>query len=238
LVLRSRADLDRIRKYAPELLMAVPELQVLSVNLQPEHKAILQGAQEIVLSSASTLTVWVNQIPLQLSAQSFFQTNTDVAAALYQRASIWLAALQPIRVLDLFCGVGGFALHAARALAQAQVVGVEISAEAISAARQSAAQLGLENVQFYAGDALKNADHMPAPDCVIVNPPRRGLGQALCRWLEQSAARDLIYSSCNLTTLVSDLAQLPSFGAVQAQLLDMFAHTEHFEVIVWLRRGA
>jgi 23S rRNA (uracil747-C5)-methyltransferase len=197
----------------------------------------LQGEQEIVLSAASRLTVWVNQIPLQLSAQSFFQTNTEVAAALYQRASEWLEALQPKRVLDLFCGVGGFALHAARALPQAQIVGVEISAEAISAAQQSAALLGLDNVQFYAGDALNNADRMPAADCVIVNPPRRGLGKALCQWLEQSAARDLIYSSCNLKTLISDLAQLPSFIAVQAQLLDMFAHTEHFEVIVWLRRG-
>ena len=236
LVLRSKEALDRVRKRLPELLMQLPRLQVVSVNLQPEPKAILEGIEEIVLTECAALPMVINDLTLYLRPQSFFQTNSAMAALLYQRATSWLQTMQPLSVLDLFCGVGGFALHAARALPNAQVHGVEFSNEAILAARESAVAAGLENACFYSGDALAIAKNLPHAACVIVNPPRRGLGPALCEFLEQSAATDVIYSSCNIETLATDLLCLPSFQPQKAQVLDMFAHTPHFEVIVWLKR--
>jgi len=238
LVLRSREALDRVRKWLPELLTQLARLQVVSVNLQPEPKAILEGVEEIVLTECSALPMVVNDLTLYLRPQSFFQTNSQMASALYQCAANWLAAMQPASVLDLFCGVGGFALHAARALPGAQVAGVEVSSEAILAARESAQAAGLKNTSFYAGDALKIATTLSRPACIIVNPPRRGLGPALCDFLEQSGASDVIYSSCNIETLVPDLLSLPSFQPLAAKVLDMFAHTPHFEVIVWLKRSS
>lgn len=236
LVLRSKEALDRVRKRLPELLIQLTRLQVVSVNLQPEPKAILEGVEEIVLTECATLPMLVNDLTLYLRPQSFFQTNSAMAAALYQCATSWLQVMQPTSVLDLFCGVGGFALHAARALPSAQVTGVEFSSEAILAARASAHAAGLKNASFYAGDALAIAKNLPRTACIIVNPPRRGLGPALCEFLEQSGASDVIYSSCNIETLAPDLLCLPSFQPQTAQLLDMFAHTPHFEVIVWLKR--
>ncbi len=237
LVLRSKEALDRLRKRLPELRAQLASLQVVSVNLQPEPKAILEGVEEIVLTECVALPMVVNDLTLFLRPQSFFQTNSQMAAALYQRATAWLVAMQPTGVLDLFCGVGGFALHAARALPHAHVTGVEFSSEAILAARESALTAGLDNVRFYAGDALEIAKKLPRADCIVVNPPRRGLGPALCEFLEQSRANDVIYSSCNIDTLAADLHCLPSFQPHIAQVLDMFAHTPHFEVIVWLKRA-
>ena len=242
LVLRSKEALDRVRKRLPELLAQLTRLQVVSVNLQPEPKAILEGVEEIVLTECIALPTRVNDLTLYLRPQSFFQTNSAMAAALYQCATSWLRAMQPTSVLDLFCGVGGFALHAARALPSAQVTGVEFSSEAILAARESAHAAGLNNASFYAGDALAIAKNLQIgkslarPACIIVNPPRRGLGPALSEFLEQSGAADVIYSSCNIETLAADLLCLPSFQPQTAQVLDMFAHTPHFEVIVWLKR--
>ena len=161
-----------------------------------------------------------------------------MAAALYQRATTWLQSIQPASVLDLFCGVGGFALHAARALPHAHVTGVEFSSEAVLAARESAVAAGLSNAHFYSGDALEIARSLSPAACMIVNPPRRGLGPALCEFLEQSHAQDVIYSSCNIETLAADLLCLPNFQPQVAQVLDMFAHTPHFEVIVWLKRSS
>ncbi len=236
LVLRSKEALDRLRKRLPELQARLPQLRVVSVNLQPEPKAILEGPEEMVLTECSALPIAINGLTLYLRPQSFFQTNSEMAAALYQRASAWLQAMQPVSVLDLFCGVGGFALHASRVLPHAQVTGVEFSSEAILAACESAAAAAFKNVRFYSGDALAIAKSLPTAACVIVNPPRRGLGPALCEFLEQSGANDLIYSSCNIDTLKNDLLCLPSFQPHLAQVLDMFAHTPHFEVIVWLKR--
>jgi 23S rRNA (uracil747-C5)-methyltransferase len=234
-VLRSQGPLSRIRKLLPELLAALPGLRVASVNLQPEHKAILEGEQEIVLTEQASLTMRLNGIPLHLRPKSFFQTNTAVAEALYRQGREWVEELEPESVWDLFCGVGGFALHVADG--RREVTGIEISSEAIASAEQSRDELGLARVRFRALDATDFAvGNSGVAELVIVNPPRRGIGAGLCRFLEESAARWVIYSSCNAESLARDLAQMPSLRLRRARLLDMFPHTAHYEVITLLER--
>jgi 23S rRNA (uracil747-C5)-methyltransferase len=233
-VLRSQEPVARIRKHLPSLLAALPAAVVVSVNLQPEHKAVLEGEREIVLVG-ETLTMRINGLPLHLRPQGFFQTNTAMAAALYAQAAEWIDGVAPARVLDLYCGVGGFALHAARASSAPTVAGVEISADAVAAARRTAGELGLDDARFVAGDATAMADLLPEADLVIVNPPRRGIG-ALAAALEASPVRDVVYSSCNAASLARDLAAMPSLRAVRARVLDMFPHTGHYEVVVHLTR--
>lgn len=235
-VLRSEEPLGRIRKWLPQLQVELPQLRVISANLQPEHKAILEGEREIMLGGDERLTLPVNGLPLQLRPQSFFQTNTAIAAALYRQAREWVDEVRPATIWDLYCGVGGFALHCAAP--GREVVGIEISAEAIRAAEQTRDGLGLPGLRFEAldatGFALARAD---APQLVIVNPPRRGIGTELCSYLNASAARWLIYSSCNAESLARDLAAMPGFGLLRARVLDMFPHTRHYEVLTLLQRA-
>jgi len=236
LVLRSRAMIPALRQHLPKLQACLPGLKVVSVNLQPEHKAILEGEEEIVLTEQQTLTMELNGLPLHLRPKSFFQTNSAVAAALYATARDWVASIAPQGMWDLFCGVGGFALHCAP-FVRGTVTGIEVSIEAIASARQSAAELGLTNIVFRALAADDFAlGQTQVPELVLVNPPRRGIGPALCAFLESSAARWLVYSSCNPASLADDLARLPSFTPVRAQLLDIFPHTAHSEVLVLLER--
>jgi 23S rRNA (uracil747-C5)-methyltransferase len=205
-----------------------------SVNLQPEHKAVLEGDVELLLPGPDSLRMEVNGIPLHLKPRSFFQTHTELAGALYAQAARWIADSKPQRLLDLYCGVGGFALHCAPHAQQ--VIGREISAEAIASAQRSAGELGLSNVQFEVADASAAAALAGGAEAVIVNPPRRGIGAELCAAIESSATRTLIYSSCNVDSLTADLARLTSFEPVEAQVLDLFPHTAHFETLVLLRR--
>lgn len=229
-VLRTSESVLRIRKHLPGLLAAAPEVAVVSVNLQPEHKAVLEGEHEEVLTERSTLPMRVNDLVLHLPPRSFFQTNTALAAALYRQAAAWASDVGPASVLDLYCGVGGFALHLAAP--GRRVVGVEASAEAVAGAVATAAGAGLA-ADFVAGDAT--AWPVDA-DLVVVNPPRRGLGPELARRLEASSARAVVYSSCNAASLAVDLAAMPSWRPVEARLLDMFPHTRHYEVVTLLRR--
>lgn len=234
-VLRSSEPLPRLRKHLPWLLAALPRAVVVSANLLPEHKAVLEGEREVVLTERATLRMRVNDVDLHLRPQSFFQTNTDVAATLYRVGREWVDAADPRSVWDLYCGVGGFALHVARP--GRAVVGIETSAEAVASAEQSRADLGLADVRFAAGDATAFALGAGAPpDLVIVNPPRRGIGPALAGWLEESGVRDVVYSSCNAASLARDLAAMPSLRPRRARLLDMFPQTGHYEVVVALSR--
>ncbi|MEZ5535905.1 MAG: 23S rRNA (uracil(747)-C(5))-methyltransferase RlmC [Thiolinea sp.] len=232
-VLRSEAALERIRHALPELLTRFPSIRVVSANLQPVHMAILEGEREIMLSDATCLEENFNGVPLFIRPKSFFQTNPGVAEQLYRTAQEWSALLQPARIWDLFCGVGGFGLHCATA--DTELTGIEIAAEAIACAQRSAERLGLNKVSFAALDSNGFADlQTTAPDLLIVNPPRRGLGAELCGQVSSLSPPAIFYSSCNPETLARDLSTLPGYRIRQVQLFDMFPHTAHYEVLVWL----
>ena len=178
----------------------------------------------------------VGDVTLLLGPRSFFQTNTTVAAALYRQARDWIDLASPAVVWDLYCGVGGFALHAVAA--GRAVVGVETSSDAVAAARASLATMpDAGSVEFVVGDATITTP-AGAPDLVVVNPPRRGIGPELAAWLDASPTRHVVYSSCNVVTLARDLAAMPSLRAVTGRVFDMFPQTPHTEVMVLLERGA
>ncbi|WP_075181224.1 23S rRNA (uracil(747)-C(5))-methyltransferase RlmC [Pantoea sp. 1.19] len=236
-VLRSHAKLSALRAALPWLQAQLPQLRVITANIQPVPMAILEGEEEIFLSVEQTLAVRLNDVPLWLRPKSFFQTNPGVAAKLYATAREWVASLPVQHMWDLFCGVGGFGLHCATP--EMHLTGIEISPDAIACATRSAQQMGLESVAFAALDSTRfAAGAAGVPDLVLVNPPRRGIGEALCDFLSEMAPRWLLYSSCNPQTLAADVARLSGYRIVRIQLFDMFPHTAHAEVLVLLVREA
>tara|TARA_R110002126_G_scaffold38317_10_gene114447 strand:- start:1826 stop:2968 length:1143 start_codon:yes stop_codon:yes gene_type:complete len=238
-VLRSQNCLASIKKHLPWLLQQMPELELVSVNLQPAAAAILEGPQEIVLTEQGVLAEQLNQVPLYLQPQSFFQTQPIVAASLYRTAAQWADELQQqhgqfSQIWDLFCGVGGFGLHLVKP--GQSLMGIEIAPAAIASAKRSAAELGLLNVSFQALDATAFAKAAVAPDLLVVNPPRRGLGQKLCQDIERLSPQWLMYSSCNAQSMTQDLTHLTGYQVLKVQLFDMFAHSSHSEVLTLLQK--
>ncbi|WP_336286213.1 23S rRNA (uracil(747)-C(5))-methyltransferase RlmC [Cronobacter dublinensis] len=234
-VLRSTTKLEALRAALPALLAQLPQLTVVTANIQPVHMAIMEGDQEIWLTEQQALAENFNGVPLWIRPQSFFQTNPTVASALYAAARDWVRALPVHHMWDLFCGVGGFGLHCATP--EMTLTGIEIAPEAIASASASAQQLGLRNVHFQALDSTDFATGQQAvPDLVLVNPPRRGIGEALCDYLSRMAPQYIIYSSCNARTMAKDIRQLPGYRIARVQLFDMFPHTAHYEVLTLLVR--
>lgn len=234
-VLRSESKLAQLRAALPWLQQQLPQLRVISANIQPVHMAIMEGELEIPLTEQQALEEQFNQVPLYIRPQSFFQTNPKVAAELYATARDWVRALGIESMWDLFCGVGGFGLHCAQT--DTRLTGIEISAEAIACARQSAKTLGLQQVNFQALGSTKFATaEGSVPQLVLVNPPRRGIGKDLCDYLNQMAPGYILYSSCNAETMVKDIGMLPDYRIERVQLFDMFPHTAHYEVLTLLVR--
>ncbi len=234
-VLRSEAKLAQLRAALPSLQAQLPQLKVITANIQPVHMAIMEGEQEIFFTEQQALAESFNDVPLWIRPQSFFQTNPTVASALYATARDWVRALPVNHMWDLFCGVGGFGLHCATP--EMTLTGIEIAPEAIACAKQSAAALGLDKLHFQALDSTQFATaQADIPQLVLVNPPRRGIGKALCDYLSEMAPEFIIYSSCNAQTMAKDFAHLAGYRVEKVQLFDMFLHTAHYEVLTLLVR--
>ncbi len=234
-VLRSHGIISRLQNALDDLTQRIPELKVITANIQPVHMAILEGDEEIFFTEQHRLEERFNGIPLYIRPKSFFQTNPEVAEKLYRTASEWADESKPKILWDLFCGVGGFALHCAAP--ERSIIGIEIEPEAIACANDSAAQLEMSNIRFESLDtATFSASSGAKPDVIIVNPPRRGLGEQICKWLVRVGAERVIYSSCNVTSLAKDLEILNGYTLKRVQLFDMFPHTAHYEVLVELVR--
>ena len=232
-VLRSETKLEQLRAVLPWLQAQLPQLKVITANIQPVHMAIMEGEQEIFFTEQQALAERFNGVPLWIRPQSFFQTNPTVASALYATARDWVRALPVNHMWDLFCGVGGFGLHCATP--EMTLTGIEIAPEAIACAKQSAAELGLDKLHFQALDSTQFATaQADIPQLVLVNPPRRGIGKALCDYLSEMAPQYIIYSSCNAQTMAKDIAHLPGYRIEKVQLFDMFPHTAHYEVLTLL----
>ncbi|WP_150538717.1 23S rRNA (uracil(747)-C(5))-methyltransferase RlmC [Actinobacillus vicugnae] len=239
-VLRSEQKRPLIERELTNLLTKLPQDSVVSLNIQPQHAAILEGETEIFLTEQTTIEENFNGIPLFIRPQGFFQTNPNVASQLYATAQNWIKDLLIQQFWDLFCGVGGFGLHCMKTLQtknkNVQLTGIEISASAIASATKSAERLHLKNVKFASLDSAQFAlnEKGTSPDLVIVNPPRRGIGKPLAEFLNQLGAPYLIYSSCNAQTMAKDFISLSNYSLQKVQLFDMFPHTSHYEVLTFL----
>ena len=239
-VLRSTEAVTRVGKAAKRLMAAIPQICSVSVNIQPIAHAILEGDSEILLAGSGILWERYGSISLAFGPQSFSQVTPETAAAVYSYATDLIVASKPESLLDLFCGVGGFSLHAAQHVPR--VTGVEIAAEAIECARLGAKQNGVDHIQFIAAptdgflaEGCLNASFLN-PEVVICNPPRRGLSAATIEQLERLSPKRIVYSSCNPDSLFRDLAAFGSYQTTSVAPFEMFPLTEHLEVVACLDR--
>ena len=211
---------------------------VLGVNTQPTG-AIL-GKEYRTLWGTDVLTDELCGLTFRLSVPSFYQVNREMAEVLYDKAVEFAALTGTETVLDLYCGAGTItqvmARHAGR------VIGAEIVPEAIEDAKANAKRNGVENVEFFCGDASAVAADFAAkglrPDVICVDPPRKGLAPEVVRAAAQMVPRRIVYVSCDPATLARDvkLFAAEGYGAVRAAAVDMFPGTANVESVVALER--
>lgn len=176
------------------------------------------------------------QLSFKISPISFFQPNTLQAEKLYDLALSFLEESDV--VYDLYCGTGTLAMGAA--LKAKQVIGIELSPEAVIDAEENGVRNGMQNVRFIQGDVGKvlQAGNLPKPDVVFVDPPRAGLDDLALNHLKLAAPKKIIYISCNPLTQAPNVEELVRAGyRVRAlQPVDQFPHTYHIENIAVLER--
>lgn len=174
-------------------------------------------------------------LDIQLSHDSFFQTNTEMAEQLYGLAAEYAGLTGAEKLFDLYCGVGTIGLSMAGQASQ--VWGLEIVPDAIANAKRNAVANGIANARFVAANARTGMrpliEEAGRPDVVTIDPPRAGLSAKIVRRLIECGARRIVYISCNPTTLAPNAAQLVEAGYKlnRVRPVDMFPQTPHIECV-------
>jgi tRNA/tmRNA/rRNA uracil-C5-methylase (TrmA/RlmC/RlmD family) len=177
----------------------------------------------------------------EVPPDSFFQNNFHLLPRLVETVRERLRAAGTRHLVDVYCGVGFFAIELADLVRS--YVGVEYDGRAIQAARRNAQQRGRANGEFLRGTAEALLPSLlgrfdPATTTVLLDPPRTGCRAECLAVLRESRPRQILYVSCHPATLARDLNGLCAAGVyelVKVVPLDMFPQTQHVECVADLR---
>jgi len=182
----------------------------------------------------------VKDLVFQFKAGDFFQNNPFILPELIDYV-LEQAEVDGLRFLvDAYCGVGMFALCAARRFER--VAGVEINAQAVEHARMNAAANGIGNAEFTIGkseEIFASLTFPGAESAMIIDPPRAGCDEAFLHQLLAFSPARLVYVSCDPSTQARDLKLLRAGGyeIERVQPFDLFPQTRHIENVATLRRA-
>ncbi|MAB77781.1 MAG: 23S rRNA (uracil(1939)-C(5))-methyltransferase RlmD [Planctomycetes bacterium] len=231
-----------VDRWAEAMLERHPEVTTLVQNVNTRPASVAFGERERVIHGPGVITERIGDLAFNISANSFFQTNSRQAAVLFSLVSELAAPTGDEVVWDLYCGTGALSLAAARTARE--VWGFELVDAAVADARGNAALNDLSNVHFIAGDVLASLGEgvsldAPPPDLAIVDPPRAGLHPKVLSGLLRLAPPRIVYVSCNIHASAPQIATLVAEGGYDVECVrpvDMFPHTPHVECVVALRR--
>ncbi len=224
-----------------ETLTAFPEVKSIrwAVNDRPAEVTNLPSE---LLWGEEAIEEELLGLRFRVRPNAFMQTNTEMAAVLYETVVEFAALTGEQTVYDLYAGTGTIGLILApHALT---VWGVELSEESVACAIENATLNGLVNAAYFAGDVAQSLEELAPrsgpPDVVVVDPPRAGLSKKAVRGVGELEAARIVYVSCNPTTLAPNVKQLiDEYGYTpeRVQPIDMFPHTPHIESVTSLVRA-
>ncbi|MCC2232403.1 23S rRNA (uracil(1939)-C(5))-methyltransferase RlmD [Lachnospiraceae bacterium CLA-AA-H215] len=197
----------------------------------------VQSQETIVLYGRDHFYEELLGLRFKITPFSFFQTNSLGAEVLYSLAREYVGSVDGQLVYDLYSGTGTIAQILAPVAKK--VIGVEIVEEAVEAAKINAAENGLTNCEFIAGDVLKVLDTITErPDTIILDPPRDGIHPKAIRQMVGYGVERMVYISCKPTSLARDLPAflMAGYCVERVKCVDMFPFTSGVETVCLLRR--
>ena len=223
------------------LRRAVPDCVGVVLGVNTRRGNTILGERYRTLWGADTLEDELCGLTFRLSVPSFYQVNRDQAEVLYRKAVEYAGLTGGELVVDLYCGAG--TITQVMAGGAGRVIGAEIVPEAIEDARENARRNGIENVEFFCGDAAQLAADFAGrglrPDVICVDPPRKGLAPEVIAAAAQMAPQRVVYVSCDPGTLGRDVKRFAEYGyrVQRAAACDLFPRCAHVETVVLLSKG-
>jgi 23S rRNA (uracil1939-C5)-methyltransferase len=184
------------------------------------------------IAGKETLDFEFEDLKFSLSPKAFFQLNAHQASLLFKAVTDLIPENK--LVVDAYCGIGALSLMMAKK--SEKVIGIEFSQEAIDSANLNAKLNRLDNCEFIVGDAAEKLSNLRLrPDVLVIDPPRSGLSDEMIKSMLKLKVKEIVYISCNPSTLAKNLNELKSHYRIRSiQPFDLFTHTPLLETVVHL----
>jgi len=228
---------EMIQPLSDHIHKQFPQVTTIINNINTKKADIAYGEYETLLYGEPTIKDKIGNLTFEISANSFFQTNTKQGEKLYESALDGADLTGEEIVYDLYCGTGSISLFLAQK--SKEVHGFEVIVSSLEDAARNAISNGITNVSFHKAnldfffkDGKKRKD-IASPDVIVIDPPRAGMHKDMVMALPKFGAKRLVYISCNPTTQSRDIALLNDEGYTLKKLtmVDMFPHTPHIETV-------
>ncbi len=239
-VVTSRFDKTVVAELKNRLTTEFPQITSLINGITKSKSSVAYTEEEFVLFGEPTIEERLGPYRFQISANSFFQTNTRQAKVLYDVALEFAEFDGDELVYDLYCGAGSISIYISEHVDK--VVGFESVGSAVENARQNCRLNDVQNCQFVLGDLkdqLNDTEQVlrdyGQPDVIILDPPRGGMHPKTVQAVLNLQPERIVHVSCNPATMARELQVLTQdYRLTKVQPVDMFPHTAHIEVVAQL----
>ncbi|MFC1828808.1 23S rRNA (uracil(1939)-C(5))-methyltransferase RlmD [Thermodesulfobacteriota bacterium] len=233
-IITASEDRKMVQPLADRLMETYPRVVSVVNNITSRRAGIAVGEYEIRLAGTPRLTDKIAGYTFEISANSFFQTNTLGAERLYETIKAYAGLTGRETVVDLYSGTGSIAVCIADSAQK--VIGIEIVESALADAYNNCRINGISNCRFIHGDIRDCLSQVYEPtDVMIIDPPRAGMHKDVVRQVLDMASAKIVYVSCNPSTLARDIGMMKEqYHLSEVQPVDMFPHTYHIEAVARL----
>jgi len=218
------------------IMSEVQEVSSVLNNINTKKAQIAYGEEEVLLAGSKSISDKIGDYSFEVSANSFFQTNTAQAEKLYRVVMDYAQLNGDEIVWDLYAGTGTISMFLAEK--SKFVYALELVESAVKDGVRNAKKYGIKNLKFISGDLLYNLNTIEKKaQLIVVDPPRSGMHPKVCRFLSECQSERIVYVSCNPTTMARDLEILSeNYRVLKIQPVDMFPHTYHIESVAQLEK--
>jgi 23S rRNA (uracil1939-C5)-methyltransferase len=229
-------DTAALNAIAGYLMDAHADIAGVVNNVTAKKAGVATGEYEVPLAGQAFLQERLGGFAFDISANSFFQTNTAQAEKLYETVRQYAGLTGSQTVVDLYTGTGTIAIWLSGDAKE--IIGLEIAASAVADAEKNCEKNRIDNCRFVAGDIRQSISQVKTrPDVMVIDPPRAGMHKDVVGSVLDMAPARMVYVSCNPATLARDLSLLAeNYRVAEIQPVDMFPHTFHIEAVARLER--
>lgn len=222
---------EKIKNEVVEDLKKIKNVVSIYQNINTTKKVDIMTDDFRHLAFNKTLDFEIDNIKLELLPNSFFQLNKLQAINLYKEA---IGLIKDCGLLvEAYCGIGTMSLMASHKCER--IIGIEYIDNAIRNAKHMAKLNGINNVEFICGDAAKTMRKINDKiDYLLVDPPRTGLNDEMLEAIKKKRPKNIIYISCNPSSLGKNINELKMYEVKKVKGFDMFSQTPHVECLCLL----